>query len=637
MLQNLSTTVVYSGPVALCNNFNREIYLMEKGSLHIHSENILPIIKKWLYTERDIFARELISNGSDAIQKLRFLQEKEEAPVDDQEMRIDVTIDREKGTLTFSDTGIGMTAEEVKKYIAQIAFSGAEEFVAKYQGTNEQDSLIGHFGLGFYSAYMVAKKVVIQTRSYQLNSEAVEWECDGSSDYQIGRGTRQARGTDVILYVDPDHAECLDALHMEKLLHHFCSFLPTPIYLNGKRINPEEPLWIKPSSECTEKEYQHFYHVLYPLAEEPLFWVHLNVDYPFRLKGVLYFPKWQRDVDLNRSHITLYCNRVFVSDDCKGLIPRYLTMLQGVIDSPDIPLNVSRSTLQMDKTVRQVANHIAKKVSDSLSTLYETDRERFLNCWQDISPIIKLAVLEDEKFYERAKEFLVWQKIGGGWTTAQEYLDLHGQKTQQKIFYSLDAKPASHLVSLYESKGLPILAASSPVDIYVIHFLEKKLSPAHFQRIDAQIEEALLDKTKEKTLLDAEGKTEGTKLAEFIAHTLGKKDLIVEAKSLSSSHLPGLVLIEEKERRMRDYLAKTAPQQPPLPVKMKFIVNTNSPFVHAVQKLHTKKPDLSKQLTEQMYELALLAQGEMASTEHLHRFIEANTQLLEKLTQELTQ
>lgn len=610
---------------------------MEKGTLHIHSENILPIIKKWLYTERDIFARELVSNSADAIQKLRFFQEKEEVPADNIEMRIDISIDREKGTLTFSDTGIGMTADEVKKYIAQIAFSGAEEFVAKYQSSNEQDPLIGHFGLGFYSAYMVAKKVVIKTRSYLPNSEAVEWECDGSSDYQIGRGNRQERGTDVILYVDKDHEECLDALHIEKQLKHFCSFLSTPIYLNGKRINSEEPLWIRPASECTEKDYLHFYHVLYPMAEDPLFWIHINVDYPFRLKGILYFPKWQRDVDLNRSHITLYCNRVFVSDDCKGLIPRYLTMLQGVIDSPDIPLNVSRSTLQMDKTVRQVANHIAKKVADSLSTLYQTDKEKFLRCWQDLAPIVKLAILEDEKFYERAKEFLVWQKIGGGWITVQEYLDSYGQRTQQKIFYSLEDKPSSHLASLYEAKELPILAASSPIDIYIIHFLEKKHSPALFQRIDAQIEEALLDKSKEKTLLDAEGKTEGTKLAEFISHTLDRKDLAVEAKSLYSPHLPGLVLIEEKERRMRDYMVKMDPNQPSLPIKMKFIVNTNSPFVHAVQKLHAKNPQLSKQLTEQIYELALLAQGEMASPEHLHRFIEANTQLLEKLTQELVQ
>lgn len=611
---------------------------MEKGTLNIHSENILPIIKKWLYTDRDIFARELVSNSCDAIQKLKLLIENGEAAETDAEFRIDITVDKEKKTLCFADNGIGMDAEEVKKYIAQIAFSGAEEFVAKYRSNLEQDQIIGHFGLGFYSAYMVASRVELQTLSYREGAEPVVWECDGSAEYKMGTGSRTDRGTEVILFIAEDHQECLDSAHLKKILTQFCSFLPIPIYLNGERINKEEPLWIKPPSECSSEDYLKFYQTLYPFEEEPLFWVHLNVDYPFRLKGILYFPKIQREMDLSKNHVSLYCNRVFVSDECKDLIPRYLTILKGVIDSPDIPLNVSRSTLQMDKTVRQLAGHISKKVSDSLASLYKSDRERFIKCWRDVELIVKLAILEDEKFYERAKEFLIWRQVGGDWTTLSSYLEAYGEKTKNKIFYTLDTKHSAQILALYEKQSIPVLAASASIDTYLIHFLEGKLAPAIFQRIDAGIEETMLDKEREKTLLDVEGKTEASKLADFIQHKLGREELIVEAKSLTTDHLPGLILIDEKERRMRDYLARMQPEEQGWNrhlVKQKFVVNTNNPFVGAVQKLDRLRPELAKELTEQIYQLALLSQGEMESKESIGTFIEKNTRLLEALTQEL--
>lgn len=610
---------------------------MEKGSLQIHSENILPIIKKWLYSDRDVFARELVSNACDAIQKTKVLRDQNEVDVKDQDFRIDVKIDKDTRTLTFSDNGIGMDAEEVKKYIAQIAFSGAKEFLSKYQSNNEQDQMIGHFGLGFYSAYMVADLVEINTLSYKPGAEPVLWRCDGSSDYEMNRGTRQTRGTDVILFIGKEHEECLDTSYMEKILRHYCSFLPYPVYLNEKKINEHTPLWIKPPSECTQDDYLQFYRYLYPVEAEPLFWVHLNVDYPFRLQGILYFPKIQRDFDPNKSSVSLYCNRVFVSDNCKDIIPNYLMVLKGVIDSPDIPLNVSRSYLQMDRTVRQLASHISKKVTDSLSTLYKTDLERFLKVWPDVSLVVKLGILEDEKFYERAKDFLIWKDTDQNWTTLQEYLERNRDKTQDKVFYTIDEKHGGHVLQVYREKGIEILCANSPLDPYLMQFLENKLSPVTFQRIDAEIHDNLVDKSREKTVLDAEGKTEAVKLADFVRAKLNNNLIEVEAKSLSTDSLPGFILMDEKQRRMRDYLLRLSPeergQQMSFFGKRKFVVNTNNALMEAIRKLDHRNPDLAKELVQEVYELALLSQREI-DPHDLNEFVTRTNRILEALASE---
>lgn len=608
---------------------------MEKGSLQIHSENILPIIKKWLYSDRDVFVRELISNACDAIQKTKILRDKNELDVKDDEFRIDVKIDKEAKTLTFADNGIGMDAEEVKKYIAQIAFSGAEEFLSKYTSNNEQDQIIGHFGLGFYSAYMVADLVDINTLSYKKDATPVFWSCDGSSDYEIGPGTRETRGTEITLHIGKDHEECLDNTYIEKVLRHFCTFLPYPIYLNDKRINEKNPLWIKPASECTQEDYLEFYHYLYPMDEDPLFWLHLNVDYPFSLKGILYFPKIQRDYDPNKNSVSLYCNRVFVSDNCKDIIPHYLMMLKGVIDSSDIPLNVSRSYLQTDRTVRQLGNHISKKVTDSLSTLFKTDRERFLKAWHDVSVVVKLGMLEDEKFYERAKDFLIWKNIDGEWTTIQDYLERNGEKTKNKIFYTIDEKHARHITDIYRKQGIEILCANSTLDPYLIHFLENKLKPVVFQRIDAEVHENLVDKEREKTLLDAEGKTEAIKLAEFVKSKLDNDLIEVEAKSLATESLPGFIMIDEKQRRMRDYMLRMNPEESngftsPFDKKT-FIVNTNNGLIDSIRKLDRTHPDLTKELIQEVYELALLSQKEM-DPHSMHEFVKRSNHILEALT-----
>lgn len=612
---------------------------METGSIHIHSENILPIIKKWLYSERDIFVRELISNGCDAIQKTKILRDRGVCDAPDEAFRLDVTIDSSARTLTFSDNGIGMDAEEIRKYIAQIAFSGAEEFLSQYKSQNEQEQIIGHFGLGFYSAYMVADWVEIQSLSYRPEAQPVCWRCDGSSTYEIGTGTRSTRGTDITLSIGKDHDECLEASYIEKVLRRYCSFLPYPIFLNGKQINDHAPLWIKSPAECSSQEYLAFYRYLYPLEEDPLFWVHLNVDYPFNLKGILYFPKMRRDFDPNKSTVSLYSNRVFVSDSCKEIIPHYLTMLKGIIDGPDIPLNVSRSYLQTDRTVRQVGQHISKKITDSLATLYRNDQERFFQVWQDVSLVVKLGILEDEKLYDRTKDFLVWKQTNQQWTTVGEYLERNRDKTHDRILYTSDEKHAAHLLQLYHAQGIEVLCANSPLDSYLMHFLENKLKPVAFQRIDADLHEPLLDKQRERTLLDAEGKTDAVKLADFIRATLGNDShLTIEAKSLATEALPGLIVIDEQQRRMREYFMRLEPEerekQHPFEEKRTFIVNTNNSLISSIRQLDRTRPDLAKELVHEVYDLSLLSQREMNPSD-LHTFVSRSTRLLETLTSEL--
>ncbi len=374
------------------------------------------------------------------------------------------------------------------------------------------------------------------------------------------------------------------------------------------------------------------------MDEDPLFWLHLNVDYPFRLKGVLYFPTIRRDFDPNKSSVNLYSNRVFVSDNCKDIIPNYLMALKGVIDSPDIPLNVSRSYLQMDRTVRQLSNHISKKVTDSLSTLYKTDRERFLKAWPDVSLVVKLGILEDDKFYDRAKEFLVWKDTDQNWITIEDYLDRNRDKTGNKIFYTIDEKHGGHMLQIYRQRGIEILCANSPLDSYLIHFLEGKLAPITFQRIDAEVHENIIDKAREKTVLDAEGKTEAAKLADFVRAKLGDEMIEVEAKSLATDHLPGFIMMDEKQRRMRDYLMRLDPQERGNQLssfgKRTFVINTNNALMEAIRKLDRTKPQLAKELTREVYELALLSQREM-EPHHLNEFVNRSNHILEALAMEV--
>jgi len=586
------------------------------GTLKIHSENILPIIKKWLYSDKDIFVRELVSNSCDAIAKLRKLTDEPS-----ESWRIDIKIDKEKRTLTFFDNGIGMDSEEVENYIAQIAFSGAEEFVQKYQSDKEEDQIIGHFGLGFYSAYMVAEQVEIQTLSYKEGAEPVHWTCDGSVNYTLEKGARESRGTEVILTLSAEEEEYLDDARLRQILHHYCSFLPYPIYLNDKQINEKPPLWMKPASECTEQEYLDFYRHLFPMEPDPLFWVHLNVDFPFHLKGILYFPKISQDAELKKETIKLFCNRVFVSDNCRDLLPEYLTIMRGAIDSPDIPLNVSRSYLQMDRTVRQLGSHISKKISDRLATLYRSEKEKFLSYWEDIEIIIKFGALQDDKFYERVKEFLVWKNSDQEWTTVEEYRERHPEQT---IYY---ASEEGHFLDLYREKGIEVLfIRPSMIDQALLQFLEKQTNTT-FKRIDASLDEKILDPSKEKGLLDADGRSEAAKLAEFFQKKL---EVEVEAKSLASESMPAFIMLKEEERSFRDTMALQSRQSMSGFMKPTFVINTNSKLINAIHAVEKIDPDLAKQMAHEVYDLARLSQKEM-EPDALTKFITRSNEVLEKL------
>jgi molecular chaperone HtpG len=578
---------------------------MRQNNLSIHSENILPIIKKWLYSDKDIFLRELVSNACDALNKVRIILGEQG------DFKISILADKAAKTIVIEDTGIGMTEEEVEKYIAQIAFSGAEEFVEKYKAQTDKDPIIGHFGLGFYSSYMVAAKVDIDTLSYLPEAKPVFWSCDGSSSYTIDTGKRETRGTKITLHVDEQSLEYLEEGKLHALLDRHCSFMPFPIELNGKPMGNQDPLWLKSPSECTEEEYLAFYRKLFPRDPEPIFWIHLNVDYPFHLQGILYFPKIHRRFDANESTIKLFCNRVFVSDNCKDILPDYLMILRGAIDSPDIPLNVSRSYLQVDKNVRQLSNHISKKISDRLNQLYKTDREKYIASWPDVEMIVKLGLLQDEKFYDKVKDILIWKTSEGNWTPIED---------RKKIFYT--ASENSPLIKLYKE----VFFATAPIDTAVIQSLESRLN-IEFQRIDGALDESLLDASREKTVLDAEGRTESSRIADFIKKAVG---VDVEAKSLAADHIPGLIVLDENERRLRDYMSLTQGKQSSIIPKRTFVVNTNSKLIQAVSRLHAKDPETAASLAKSVYDLSLLAQREIEPTE-LEQVITRQTEVLERV------
>ncbi len=610
---------------------------MTKGKVKIHSENILPIIKKSLYSDVDIFLRELVSNSCDALHKMKVLRDQGHVVVKDQDFQIDVKIDKESKTLRILDTGIGMTGEEIENYIAQIAFSGAEEFVKKYNTNDEKDQIIGHFGLGFYSAFMVSHKVEIDSLSYQEGSQPAFWRCDeGSSEYDLIEGSRALRGTEIILHINEDNEEFLEESRIREILKKYCSFIPYPLYLNGNRINDQEPLWLKNPSELSDKDYKEFYRYLYPMEPEPIFWVHINVDFPFHLQGILYFPKMSKNMDFSKSNIQLYYSRVFVSDNCKDLIPDYLIVLKGAIDSPDIPVNVSRSYLQMDRTVRQLSSHISKKVADKLSTLYTTDRDTFIKYWPDIEMVIKLGAIQDEKFYERIKHFLLWKNADGEWTNVEDYLERNKSKQENTVFYGYDEKQDSQFLNLYKSKGIEVVYANSYLDTSLISFLESKLSNVKFQRIDGAINDLILDKERENTLLDSEGKTVSAKISEYFRKIIGTDQLEVEAKSIASDELPAFVVIDEQSRRIRDYLTISQQDLPTgLMDKKTFVVNTNNKLIQSVYKLKDTNPDLAKAMIQQIYELSLLSQKEL-DPQSISSFIQRSNTVLEQLAEQAT-
>jgi molecular chaperone HtpG len=611
---------------------------MKKNKLSVHSENILPIIKKWLYSDKDIFLRELVSNACDALNKAKILVKEGLIAAEDAEFKIFIQVDKAAKTIVIADTGIGMTEEEVEKYIAQIAFSGATEFVGKYSAQTDADPIIGHFGLGFYSAYMVASSVDIQTLSYQPAATPVLWKCDGSSEYDIGAGNKTVRGTEITLHIDDESLDVLEESKLRELLNRYCRFLPFPIELNGESIGNQTPLWQKnqTTDAVSDQACLEFYRGLYPLEPEPIFWIHLQIDYPFNLKGILYFPKMHRRFDANQSAIQLFCNRVFVSDNCKDILPDYLTVLRGAIDCPDIPLNVSRSSLQVDKNVRQLSSHISKKVSDRLTSLYKTDREKFIACWPDVEMVVKLGILQDEKFYDRIKDVLIWENSEGVFTTANEYIE---RNPTGKILYATHDRSGA-ILEAYKEKKAEFIYANAPIDIAVIQYLEDKLS-TQFQRIDGAIDGALTDASREKTVLDENGKSESARMADSFRTALNpdqnqnkyQDGIAIEAKSLSSDNLPAFIVLDENERRFRDYLMMTQGKGANhLLSKKTLVINTNSKLVQTIVKLQGSKPELATDLAKHILDLSLLAQKELDPAE-TPRVLARQSTILEKLAE----
>lgn len=531
----------------------------KKGNISIHTENIFPIIKKWLYSDKDIFIRELISNGCDAISKLKRLASMGEATLNgDENFKVIVSLNKKDKTLKFIDNGIGMTEEEVEKYITQVAFSGAEDFINKYKDKMGEDKdIIGHFGLGFYSAFMVAKTVQIDTLSYKENSNPIKWICDGGTEYEISASEdRKERGTTITLFMDDDSLEFLEYYKVREIIEKYCGFLPTEIYLEDeekeekeedkKPLNDTTPLWVKSPKDCSDEEYKAFYKKVFNDFNDPLFWIHLNVDFPFNLKGILYFPKLKHEFEATEGQVKLYNNQVFVADNIKEVIPEFLLLLKGTIDCPDLPLNVSRSFLQKDKDVIKISKHIVKKVADKLVGLYKNERENFNNFWKDIQIFIKYGCLRDESFYEKIKDIIIFKNLNDEYITLKEYLEKNKEKHENKVFYVNDVKQQSQYIKMFKEADLDAVILDSSLDNHFISFLESKELGVTFSRIDSDISESLKDTNNE------EDKDLNTKIEDLFKNVIKDKVKEIKVEGLKNQNTPAVILVSEQSRRMME-------------------------------------------------------------------------------------
>jgi len=572
----------------------------QKGTIGVTTENIFPVIKKFLYSDHEIFLRELVSNAVDATQKLKTLTSFGEFKGDLGDTAVRVTVDKEAGTLTVSDHGIGMTADDIDKYINQIAFSGAEEFLAKYKDT--ANSIIGHFGLGFYSAFMVAKKVEIRSLSYKEGAEAVKWECDGSPEYTMEATDKTVRGTDIVLYIDDDSKEFLDQSKIDGLLKKYCRFLPVPV-VSGKEqewkdgkwvttdkdrvINITEPAWMKKPTELTDDDYRNFYHELYPGQDDPLFWIHLNVDYPFTLTGILFFPKIKNNFEVTKNRIQLYCNQVYVTDSVEGVVPEFMMLLQGVIDSPDIPLNVSRSYLQSDAAVKKISGYITKKVSSRLEDIFKSDRADFEAKWDDIKIFIAYGMLTDEKFCDAAMKFALVKDTEGKHFTLEEYRKLiEAEQTDKEgnvvYLYTTDPTVQYNYINEATAKGYNVLEMDGQLDSHFVSMLENKLEKSRFVRVDSDIISNLISKAeKQEVNLTATEREMLTSMFRSQIPTVEKSEFLVSFEALSDTDNPLMITQNEYMRRMKEMAAL----QPgmnfygELPDNYTIVVNTNSPLI----------------------------------------------------------
>ncbi len=605
---------------------------MQKGNIRVQSENIFPIIKKFLYSEHDIFLRELVSNAVDATQKIKTLSSIGEAKGELGELRIDIKLDIAEKTITISDKGVGMTAEELDKYINQVAFSGAEEFLTKYKGQTEAN-IIGHFGLGFYSSFMVSEKVEIFSKSCKEDSKAVRWECDGSPEYFLEESEKQERGTDIVMHINQDSKEFLDAEKIRTVLKKFCRFLPVAIYFENDQINNTTPAWTKKPNELSAEDYQNFYKELYPYNEAPLFWIHLNVDYPFNLTGILYFPKIKQSYEIQKDKIQLYSNQVFVTDEVKDIVPEFLMLLQGVIDSPDIPLNVSRSYLQGDPNVKKINSHITKKVADKLEEIFNKDRKEFEDKWESLGLFVKYGMMTDDKFLEKANKFHIFEdaeeKI---FYTLEEYKSStealqKNKEGKQVVIYTTNPVQQDAYIQAAKVKSYKIVKMETLVDAGFINQMEAKWNDVHFIRVDADIADNLVD--KQEDISSALTKDEETKLKELFESKAADLSITVEIKGLSPDAPPVVATRPEFMRRMKDMSAMSGAMgtfYASMPDEVILTVNGNHSIYQSI--LTENNKEKQQKLTRNLSDLALLSQG-LLKGNNLTSFINRSIDIME--------
>ncbi len=604
---------------------------MQKGSIRVQTENIFPIIKKFLYSDHEIFLRELISNAVDASQKLKTLASVGEAKGEIGDLTIRVKLDKEAKTLTITDQGIGMTGEEVDKYLNQVALSGAEEFVNKYKGQNE-NAIIGKFGLGFYSAFMVSSKVEVITKSFREGQPAVKWECDGSPEYNLEEDPKTERGTDVVLYISEDSNEFLDESRIRGILEKYCRFLPIPVFFEDKQINNTRPAWTRKPSELSTEDYQNFYKELYPFNEPPLFWIHLNVDYPFNLTGILYFPKIKQSYEIQKDKIQLYSNQVFVTDEVKDIVPEFLMLLQGVIDSPDIPLNVSRSYLQGDPNVKKINNHITKKVADKLEEIFNKERKEYEDKWESLGLFVKYGMMTDDKFLEKANKFLVMQEADDSrFYTLEEYRTAADGLQKNKdgklvIIYTSNPIQQDSYIRAAQGKGYKVVKLETIVDAGFINQMEMKWENVHFTRVDSEVVDNLIDKQDSaETVLS---KDEVEKLKSLFSINVPALHVTVEVKGLTPDAMPVLATRPEFMRRMKDMAALNGSMgsfYANMPDEVTLTVNGNHPIYSNI--LNESDSDKQQKLVNNLADLALLSQGLLKGAE-LTNFINRSIELI---------
>ncbi|MBN2427069.1 MAG: molecular chaperone HtpG [Deltaproteobacteria bacterium] len=609
---------------------------IEKGNISISTENIFPIIKKWLYSDKDIFLRELVSNAIDAINKLQHINVVEQLKLLD-DYGVDITVDKDQGTLTVKDNGIGMTADEVRRYINQVAFSSAEEFVQKFKNLEDASQIIGHFGLGFYSTFMVANKVEIRTLSYQDGAKGVHWSCDGSTAYELEETGKKDRGTEIILYLADDEKEFLDPVKIREILKKYCNFLPHPIRLAGDQVNDRNPLWAKTPSEVSVEDYKTFYTKLYPFAEEPLFWIHLNIDFPFNLKGILYFPKLNTEFDVSKSHIKLFCNQVFVTDNCPELIPEFLTPLQGCIDAPDLPLNVSRSYLQNEPQVRKIREVVAGRVASKVNELAKGDQEVYAKIWDDIHTFVKYGMIRDDKFHDKVKDQIIFRVAGGQtYTTLPEYLHRAAASHENKVFYSNDEAAQSTYLKLFQKQEMEVLVLDALIDSHFIQHLEMKNPDVTFKRVDSELTENLIEAGEEKKIITGpDQKSDDERIEAIFKEALVEKSHQVKVQGLKDESVPAVILLPEENRRMQELTRLMGAKDVDLFKDSTFLVNAANPLVKNLVRIdQAGKKEEVRLLIDQIYDLAYLSHKSF-DKKRMEAFLERSNKVLELLSREI--